>query len=62
MRTARALPEVDGDIQNAKGEIVITPHLSWPGQKYAIVDDEKELQILASVGWRGETVERVLKQ
>ena len=62
MRTARALPEVDGDIQNAKGEIVITPHLSWPGKKYAIVDDEKELQILAFVGWRGETVESVLKQ
>lgn len=62
MRTSRSLPEVAGHIQNAKGEVVITPQLSWPGQKYAIVDDDKELEILASVGWRGETVESVLKQ
>ena len=62
MRTTRTLPEVDGDIQNAKGEIVITPHLSWPGQKYAIVGNESDLEILASVGWRGETVEDVLRR
>ena len=62
MLTARALPEVFGDIQNGKGEVVITPQLSWPGQKYAIVDNEAELEILAAAGWRGDTVATVLQQ
>ena len=62
MLTARALPEVFGDIQNGKGEVVITPQLSWPVQKYAIVDNEAELEILAAAGWRGDTVATVLQQ
>ncbi|WP_290523680.1 HNH endonuclease [Alcanivorax sp.] len=61
MKTSRSLPAVGEDIENSKGEIVLTPELSWPAQRFAIVDNEEQLDTLTQVGWRAMTMEQVLK-
>ena len=61
MKTSRTLPSIGEDVANSSGEIVLTPELSWPEQKFAIVDNDEQLATLTKVGWRAMTIEHVLK-
>lgn len=61
-REGRPAPEVAVDIMDGDKGIILTPELSWPAKKRAVVDTEAQVQMLAGAGWQAELVTDVLQQ
>lgn len=54
------VPEVGYDVTDGNKGVILTPELSWPDRKKAIVDNQTQVDKLAKVGWRAETVVQAL--
>lgn len=61
-REGHPAPEVAADIMDGDKGVILTPELSWPAKKRAIVDTDAQVQLLTTAGWRAELVTQVLQR
>ncbi len=57
----KPLPEVGYDVSDSRGAVLVQAELAWPNDKYAVVMDDKEKQLVESVGWRCDTLSEALR-
>ncbi|MCQ6261950.1 HNH endonuclease [Alcanivorax sp. MM125-6] len=56
-----SVPEVGADVIGPDHKAILTAELSWPDQKTAIVERDEDREILKAAGWKGLSIEEVLR-
>jgi hypothetical protein len=57
----RATPEVGYDVLDGSGAVSVQAEVAWPGEKFAVVMDEGERQLIEAGGWRCQTLAEALR-
>ena len=57
----RETPDVGYDILDSRGAVSVQAEVAWPSEKFAVVMDDEEKQLLEAGGWRCQTLSEALR-